>query len=130
MQPEGSLPHSQVPVACLYPGIVGQLRPVHTPTSHFLKLHLNIILPSTPGSFKLSLTYRFPHQNPVYASPFPHTCYMPRPSYSLYVESKGGRRGLLQAEATTTAHTISKAAHLNTKQFARAVTATKAMNQM
>jgi hypothetical protein len=28
------------------------------------------------GSFSL----RFPHHNPVYASPFPRTCYMPRPS--------------------------------------------------
>jgi hypothetical protein len=23
----------------------------------------------------------FPHQNPVYTSPFPHTRYIPRPSY-------------------------------------------------
>ena len=53
--------------------ILSQLDPVHTPTSHFLKIHLNIILPSTPGSPKWSLSLKFPHQNPLYASPLPHT---------------------------------------------------------
>ena len=62
--------------------ILGQLDPIHTPTSHFLKIHLNIILPSTSGSPKLSLSLRFPHQNPLYITPLPHTRYIPCPSQS------------------------------------------------
>jgi hypothetical protein len=52
------------------------------PQSHFLMIHLNIILPSTPGSPQRSLSLRFPYQNPVHISPLPHTRYMPRPSHS------------------------------------------------
>jgi len=62
--------------------ILSQLDPVHNPTSHFLKVHLNIILSSMPGSHQWSLSLRFPHQNPTHASSLPHTHYMPRPSHS------------------------------------------------
>jgi hypothetical protein len=46
--------------------------------SNFLKIHLNIILSSMPGSPHWSFFLRFPHQNPVHASPLPHPSYMTR----------------------------------------------------
>ena len=49
------------------------------PPSCFLKIHLNIILTSTPGFSKWAVSPRFPHQNPVWISLLPHTCYMLRP---------------------------------------------------
>ena len=58
----------------LYPPpvpILIQLDPVHNPTSHYLKIQLEIILPTTPGSSKWSLFFRLPHQNPIYPSPVP-----------------------------------------------------------
>ena len=56
--------------------ILSQLHPVPTTHSHFLKIHLNIMLPSTSGSPQWSLSLRFPHQNLVQTSPLPHTCHM------------------------------------------------------
>jgi hypothetical protein len=58
--------------------ILSQLHPVPTTPSHFLKIHLNIIFPSTSGSPQWSLS----HQKPVHTSTLPHTRYMPRPSHS------------------------------------------------
>ena len=62
--------------------ILSQLHPVPTTPSHFLKIHLNIILPSTSWSPQWSLSFRFPHQNLVHTSTLIHTCHMPRPSHS------------------------------------------------
>ena len=74
METEGSLPHSQVPATCPYPE---PARSSPYRTSHFLKIHLNIILPSALGSPKWSLSFRFPHQNPVYASLLPQRAAWP-----------------------------------------------------
>ena len=62
--------------------ILNQLPPVPTTPSHFLKIHLNIILPSMSWSPQWSLFLRFRHQNLVHTSPFLHTCHMPCPSHS------------------------------------------------
>ena len=56
-----------------------QINPVHGPPFYFLKINLNITLPSTPGSSKWCLSLGFPHKKSVYAFHLPHTCYMPQP---------------------------------------------------
>ena len=73
MEPEGSLPHSQVPDTCPYPEPSRSIPYPHIPL---------LEEPSTFGSPKRSLSFRFHHQNPVYTSPLTHTRYMPRPSHS------------------------------------------------
>jgi hypothetical protein len=59
MEPESSLPHSQVPAICL--SLLSQPNPVHNPTFYFLKINLNIITLSTPESPQWSL---FPQISP------------------------------------------------------------------
>ena len=44
---------------------LSQLHPVTKTPSHFLKVRLNVILPSTSGSPQWSPSLRLPHQNPV-----------------------------------------------------------------
>jgi len=50
---------------------LNHLDPVQVSTSHFLKIYLNIIHPTIPGSSKWPLSLRFLYQNPLYASPLP-----------------------------------------------------------
>jgi hypothetical protein len=53
------------------------------PTSNFLTIYLNIILSSTPGSPKWSLSLRFPHQHPVLHLPKLAAYINTRSSYSV-----------------------------------------------
>ena len=56
MEPKSSIPLSQIPATCPY------FKPARFspyPTPHFMQIHLNIILPSTPGSPRWSLSLKF-----------------------------------------------------------------------
>jgi hypothetical protein len=83
MEPEGLLMHSQEPATSPYPETDKQVRVF---PHHFFKIDFNIILPSTHGSSKLSLSLRSPHQIPVCTFPLSHTCYMPWPSHSSWFD--------------------------------------------
>ena len=64
--------------------VLGQPNPVHIPTSHLLEIHPNITHPSTPRSPRLSLSLRFPHQDPIRPTLLTHTRHMPSPSHSRF----------------------------------------------
>jgi len=68
--------HNSPPVA----PILSQMNPVHTFPRYFLKIHFNIILPTTSMPSAWSLPFRFLNQRiiKIYLS---HSCYMARPSH-------------------------------------------------
>ena len=58
-QPVGSLPHSQAPTTCPY---CQPDRSSPCPSSHFSKIHFNVLIPFTPESSKWALSLRSHHQ--------------------------------------------------------------------
>ena len=74
LSPKVSLQHSQDPFT--YP-ILSQINPVHISPTHFLKIHFNIIIPSTPRSSKCYPSLRHPPKPCMHRSS-PHTGHMPR----------------------------------------------------
>jgi len=74
MRTKGSSPRSQHPTTLHYyePHQSRSRLP-----NDFFKNNFNTILPPTSRSSRLSLSLKFPHQNPVRSSPVPHTCHIP-----------------------------------------------------
>ena len=83
IEPEDSLPHSQVPVTCPYPGVssIQSIPPHCTAWRSILILSPLLRLGPPSGLFPAGS----PHQNPVYASHLPHTRYMTLPPHSTRV---------------------------------------------
>jgi hypothetical protein len=72
MEPDGSLPHSQMLATCPYPEPDQSSPYPHIPLPED---------PSTPESPKWFFPLMFPHQHPVYTSPPPYALHAPPISF-------------------------------------------------
>jgi hypothetical protein len=73
-----SLPHSKQHTTCPCPEPDQSI--LRCPF-HSLKICFNIIFQSTHRSAKWSLSFKFPHQDPVCTFLLPHACLIPRTSH-------------------------------------------------
>ena len=61
--------------------ILIQINLFHVFPFHFLKIHFNIIIPSTPRSSKWTISLRFSHQTLYAPLLFPYVLHFPRTSF-------------------------------------------------
>jgi hypothetical protein len=66
--------------------ILSQINPIHTIPSYFSKIHFNIVHSPTSCSSQCSFSFRHSHQYLKYIPLFPHSCYMPCPSHTPWLE--------------------------------------------
>jgi len=67
--------------------LLRQLNPAYATPYYLLKIYFNIV-PSTSRFWKLSISFRFLHQNLVRVSRLCHTCYMPAHHIFLFITRK------------------------------------------
>jgi len=73
METEGSLQHTQEPATRPY---AEPDRSIQCPSSHYLKIYLNVIFPTTPRSYKSTYYLMFSQQTILFSTPLPKPCHL------------------------------------------------------